>query len=343
MVDSVFVKHASQIIQRLENSRQSSESDHVTVNLHQCFTNLTMDVIGDAAFGTEFNSQSNPDNITSRTIKVWLESFQKLGPLLFLPYWHLYPIKQIQDFFTGQNLLAKILDQVLDSRSKDPSLARGDLLQSLVELDGKEVKREDIIGEAFLFLIAGHETTSSTLTWASYVLTKHPDIEEKIVAEINEQLDGELPSTENIHKLHYLDCVINEVLRVYPPVLMTSRASSHDVSFRGKLYPKETMFVLPIWAMHHDPRYWNDPEKFDPDRWLPENKSKHVPGSYLPFGLGPRMCIGFKFSLVETKVVLAMLYKNYTFKYTQPEEPKIFGGNLYRPDGLLLDVYPREK
>lgn len=109
--------------------------------MHLNFTNLTMDVIGDAGFGTDFDAQANPDNHVSKSIKVWIEAAAKIGPAVFLPFWDKLPIKAIQDFFHGQNLLTNILTKVITSRTDDPNLSRPDLLQSLVELKYKSSLR----------------------------------------------------------------------------------------------------------------------------------------------------------------------------------------------------------
>jgi len=342
MIESIFAKHALKIVKRLEEATKANPEGWTPVNMHGHFTNLTMDIIGDAGFGTEFDSQDNPDNHLSKSVKLWMDSSQNIGPAIFLPFWDRLPTKAIKEFIYGQKLLTKILGDVITARKADPSLARPDLLQSLIELetDGK-IQRIETIGEALLFLVAGHETTSSALTWITYVLTKYPQVEQKLFDEIEQELNGGLPSKENIHQLKYLDCIVNETLRLYPPSLMTSRENNKNCEVGGHMFPKESAFLIPIWTTHRDPKYWEDPEKFDPDRWLPENKHKINQYAYLPFGVGPRMCIGSKFSLMETKVVVALLYQRFKFAYTEEKEPVVKGNGLYRPEGLVLQVQRR--
>jgi len=125
-------------------------------------------------------------------------------------------------------------------------------------------------------------------------------------------------TAQDLEQLPYIECVINETLRTNPPVLGNGRASTQDVFLNNIFFPKNSSFFYSTWAIHHNPEIWQNPDKFDPSRW--ENNFVPPVGSFLPFGYGPRMCIGAKFSMLETKIVIAQLYRKFTLKLESSEK-----------------------
>ena len=182
----------------------------------------------------------------------------------------------------------------------------------------------DIIANSIIFFAAGFETTATLLTYASYCLAMYQDVQEKLFQEIvrtcRESEDANLGANldyDAIGKLQYLDCFVSEVLRIYTPVIRMPRVATADYMLehegREIFVPKGTPLNLAFYAVHHDPEYWEEAPKFDPDRFLPENRHKIKQFSFLPFGAGPRNCIGMRFALVEAKLAIARLVLKLKF------------------------------
>jgi len=138
--------------------------------------------------------------------------------------------------------------------------------------------------------------------------------------------------------------VIQESLRLYPPAAITDRETSSPIELDGKIFPKYTLFQVPIWAIHHNETYWPNPEKFDPSRFDAEHKHSITPFSFIPFGGGPRMCIGMKFALTEAKIALVNIYQRFTFKLTNLDscKPTMAGFGLLKPSTLFVNIKIRQ-
>jgi len=187
-------------------------------------------------------------------------------------------------------------------------------LQEIVDDD------EYWIAQGFIFFIAGFDTTSNLLQSITFHLAKNPDIQEKLYQEIDEvasALNGKQVTYEALHKMKYLDMVISEGLRIQPPAPQLDRSCTKDYTMdlgNGKSVEikKGDIIFLPYYVLHHDSEYFPNPEKFDPDRFSDENKDSIVAGSYLPFGMGPRACIGSRFALMEAKLLLFNVLANFS-------------------------------
>eukprot|EP01113_Clastostelium_recurvatum_P024789 TRINITY_DN2962_c0_g2_i2.p1 TRINITY_DN2962_c0_g2~~TRINITY_DN2962_c0_g2_i2.p1 ORF type:complete len:535 (+),score=128.35 TRINITY_DN2962_c0_g2_i2:66-1670(+) len=185
--------------------------------------------------------------------------------------------------------------------------------------DGSELSIVELTAQSKTFLLAGHETTSTTLDWAFVVLNLYPDIEAKLVSEIEAKVglyrDNSSapapPSIDVIESMRYLNNFIKELLRVYPPVAYTFRTCEADAVVGGYVILRGTTIIISPYVMHHHPAYWNEPEKFDPDRWDDDLSVNMPAGVYFPFWLGSRNCIGNKFAILELKVLLVMLLQRF--------------------------------
>lgn len=198
---------------------------------------------------------------------------------------------------------------------------------------------EEILSNAIYMLMVGLETTATLLTHSTYILAFHPDIQQRLFEEIRPLAELQDDETYNFQydsltSCHYLDSVISETLRLLPPVGQIDRVCSENYYIeKYKVHiEKGTKLSLAYYAIMNDPDYWPDPDRFDPERFMPGRRENIVPGSYCPFGLGPRHCLGMKFSLTETKLALAKMIVNFTFEPAPgtkfPPEPKFnFGLN----------------
>ncbi|XP_049514082.1 cytochrome P450 3A31-like [Dermacentor silvarum] len=172
----------------------------------------------------------------------------------------------------------------------------------------KALTEEEALSQCVAFFIAGLDATSSALAFTFYLLALHPDVQQKLREEVDRcfEENGEEPSLDDVSKLKYLNCIISESLRMYPPAVRVERTACQDVTLgdTGINLSKGCAVVIPVYAMHHDPEYFPDPEKFDPERFSDENIGSIQPYSYLPFGAGPRNCIGMRFALQALRMCL---------------------------------------
>jgi len=308
--------------------------------LNKAFARFTVDVLGRAVFATHFNSQKDPTNHLSQDVESFLNGMGLSGILLFFPFWYKYPVQGIQKALAATNKLMDRCRQIVFQRTKNKETHHNDLLQLLIDLNLD--LENGLLPETLLFLIAGHETTANLLSWTICLVAQHPEVEEKIVQEINTILDKNKLLPDVIEEFQYLDCVIQETLRLYPPGVVLDRQTNSPVEIDGKFFPKDSVFLVPVWVIHHDETYWPNPEKFDPTRFDTEHKNSITPFSHIPFGAGPRICIGMKFALTEAKIALINIYQRFTFKLTDLESCKPFvGGGLLKPTKLLVNIKNR--
>ncbi|KAI8920458.1 cytochrome P450 [Entophlyctis helioformis] len=216
-------------------------------------------------------------------------------------------------------------------------------LQNSAELnpDGERLSEDEIIGETLTMFVAGHETTANSMTFIIMVLCQNSDVMAKVVAEIDRvyaAIDGTV-TTENLFEFKYLDWVIKETMRLYPVVPFIARESAKPVTLMGHTFPAKTSVLSNIMNLHRNPKYWTDPDTFNPDRWaLPP-----VPGSYLPFGEGPMVCIGQKMANIEMRVVMINLLRCFTFEMVRDQKLEFVTTSTYGlKNGFKVNVTERK-
>ena len=187
------------------------------------------------------------------------------------------------------------------------------LMHARDEDTGEMMTDEQLRVEVTTFLLAGQETTSLALTWTWYLLSQHFDVRERLEHELDEVLDGRPPEYADLVNLPYLRMVIDESMRLYPPAWGFSRQALSDDRVGGFPLPRGWLvFVIP-YILHRLPAYWEDPERFDPDRFSPERSAERPKFTYIPFGAGPRQCIGHQFALIEIQLSVATFAQSYRF------------------------------
>ena len=189
------------------------------------------------------------------------------------------------------------------------------LLMAAVDEDtGRGMTVAQLQDEVRSYIVAGYETTATTLTWVFYALLQHPEVEAKLHAELDSVLNGRLPELADLENLPYTLQVIQETMRVYTVVPSIAREANAADEIKGVRIPKNAVIQINIWYMHRDPKYWKDPEVFMPERFSPEHTSGRHRFSYLPFSGGPRVCIGAKFSLLEAQLILASIAQRWRLR-----------------------------
>jgi len=206
---------------------------------------------------------------------------------------------------------------IIEGRRRDPDPPH-DLLSMLMqardEETGEGMSDDQLLDEVITILMAGHETTANALCWTWSLLATHPEVASRLNAELWEVLQGRPPTWEDFPRLAYAGRILEEALRLYPPVWWLDRRVMEDVEIGGYQIPKGSVVLISPYVMHHHADYWDCPEKFDPDRFLPEASAKRHPFCYLPFSHGPRQCIGNNFALLEARLILATVAQRYRLK-----------------------------
>ncbi len=210
-----------------------------------------------------------------------------------------------------------ILIYTLIAQRRDDEHEHNDVLSMLMsaqngEEPGMKLTEKQIHDHILTFLAAGHETTAIALVWTFYLLSEHPQVREKLLDEIHTVLADRTPTIEDLARLPYLDWVLNESMRLYPPAWMQMRFVAQDIELDGVPLPTGTLLMLSQWVIHRLPDVWEDPEDFRPERWDPANGQSIRPGAYFPFGGGPRICIGMPFAELEARLILTTILQHYT-------------------------------
>ncbi len=198
-----------------------------------------------------------------------------------------------------------------------------DLLSMLMEAQqqpGIQMTERQLRDEVLTVITAGLETTANALIWTWYLLDRHPEVKARLRAEVDAL--GELPGFENLHRLPYLDQVFKEALRLYPPVWVIGRETVEELELGGMKLPPKTQIVLCQWTAHRDPRFFEHPDEFIPERWTPEFEKGLPRGAYFPFSLGPRVCTGQSFATTEFKIIVATTLQRFDLELAQSPQIK---------------------
>lgn len=273
-----------------------------------------MEVVAAVLFGATIGAQQVAS--VGAAMKT-LNEFYANSPeaVLMLPRWVPTPLNRRVNAAVEQ--LDSVVYSIIGQRRQAGAEQRHDLLDTLLTaLDegGAGMSDQQLRDEVTTLFLAGHETTALALAHTIYLLAKHPEVERRLVAELDEVLGDRLPTVEDSKALRYTRRVIDESLRLYPPAWATGREANCEIEIGGYRIPQGAQLLMSQWLVHRDARFFPDPEAFDPDRWLPE-RAKAIPRyAYFPFGGGPRVCIGNHFALLEATLVLAVLMQRHHFE-----------------------------
>ncbi|KAI4304213.1 hypothetical protein MLD38_039757 [Melastoma candidum] len=348
-----------QATDRLCQKLDAAASDGEDVEMESLFSHLTLDVIGKAVFNYDFDSLTNDTGIVEAVYTVLREAEDRsVAPI---PFWEIPIWKDISPKQKKVNEALKLVNDVLNNliaickrmvdeedlqfneeymNEEDPSILRF-LLAS-----GDDVSSKQLRDDLMTLLIAGHETSAAVLTWTFYLLSKEPAAVSKLQQEVDSVLGDRFPTIEDMKRLKYTTRVINESLRLYPqPPVLIRRSLENDTLGKYPIKRGEDIFIS-VWNLHRSPHLWNDAEKFNPERWPldgPNPNETNQNFCYLPFGGGPRKCIGDMFATFETVVAVAMLIRRFNFEMAlgAPEVKMTTGATIHTTEGLKMTVTPR--
>ena len=210
--------------------------------------------------------------------------------------------------------MSDLVDRIIRQRKQDFKDA-GDLLSSLImardEQTGAAMGDEQLRSQIMTLMLAGYETTASALTWTWYLLAKHPWALERVRREARETLQGRPPRYADIEQLPYIRMVLNESLRLFPPAWTLGRRALGEDRIGGYYVPPNTVLAVCIYSLHRHPAFWDEPDRFNPERFSPENSAGRHKFAYMPFGAGPRQCIGNNFGLMEAALIIACIAQRF--------------------------------
>ena len=300
------------------------------IDVNKEMMTLTFNIIGDSLFGSLLGEKSHiiQDNLGTATDIIIKRIMTGINTPSILPTPDNLKLSKINNNF--EKIVYDIMekDNLIEEELKEKKNneeAPINVLYKLLKANKKEGKKalsiQQMRDEIMTLMLAGHETTSNLLTWTLYLLSKSPQKEQKLLEELN-SFEKPILNYEDLKETPYLDAVIMESMRVLPPVPLTSRETIEEDEIGGYIIPSKTTIFMSQMITHNDPRFFNNPESFSPERFLNKDPYEENQGSYFPFVLGPRRCIGEEFSLVEAKIILSGLIKNFTFSLKENFKPK---------------------
>jgi cytochrome P450 len=304
-----MVRQAEALLERWEEA--AAHGTPVGVNAEMM--RLTLAVVGEALFGASVEAQARQVGqaftVLSHQFAERFRTFRLLPPVLPTKYDRAFRDALAQLRGTVRTIIAEHR-----ARNEDT----GDLLSMLMlardEETGTGMTDEQLGNEVLTMLLAGHETTATTLSWTWGLLTQHPEVEAKLHAEVDAVLGGRSPTAEDVPRLPYTKQIIEEVMRLYPAVVVLSRAVKEDDVIGGFHIPKGTWVDISPYVTQRHPEFWEEPAAFRPERFAPEAAAKRHRFAWFPFSGGPRQCIGNSFAMMETQLVLATLAQRYRLR-----------------------------
>jgi len=300
-------------------------ADHPLDMLDQ-IRRVSLLILVDTMFGVDFG----PD--MDRLYPAVLRSLNYIGP----GPWLLWPAMPRWGYRRALQQLDDYLFTLI--RTRRATGQTGDDVPGLLIEAGLD---DDLIrDQLFTLLIAGHDTGTALLAWVMYLLGRHPEVMARAQAEVDTVLGTQPPTAAHLPELVYLEQVINETLRLYPPLHLGLRRPTADLEFQGHWLPAGQRVMYSPYLTHRHPAYWPNPHQFDPDRFSPERRRQYTPYAFVPFGGGPRTCLGAAFARVEAKVILARFLQQFTFTLIQPDVHLHMGVTVEPRPGVLMTIQP---
>jgi cytochrome P450 len=296
--------------------------DGLEIDIHAEMMKLTLAVAAKTLMGVDVAEASSEVGDSLEIIMAdFTNRFESVQPL---PVW--LPTPGNLKFKRAVRRLEQIIQRIVTQRraSAQPG---SDLLSMLVhardEDDGSGFDDRQLRDEVMTLLLAGHETTANALSWTWHLLSQHPQVEERLAAELQAVLAGRSPTAADLPRLIYTERVILESMRLYPPAYSFGRRVVQPVTIGGYRLSKGTNVLLPQYVVHRDPRWFNEPERFEPDRWADDLIHRIPKYAYFPFGGGPRVCVGNTFAMLEAVLLLATVARRFRLD--------LVGGHDVRP------------
>ena len=293
---------------------------------------LTIDILGRTLFGVDLKERAAEVSEDLAVLTRWAMS--RMASLLPLPLGAPTP----RNFRVRKAL--RRLESLVEGMMRGTGTGGGELLALLAaqrEANGaRPADDRQMRDEVMTLLLAGHETTAATLAWTWYELARNPEAARRVGAEVDEVLAGRPATAEDLPRLAYTRAVVDEVLRLYPPVWLLPRRAREDDVIDGYAIPARSDVLVCLYTLQRHPAYWDDADAFDPSRFEPGRSAARHPGSYIPFGAGPRTCLGGRFGLAEVILVVATVAQRYNLELAPGASVEAQASLTLHPGGLQM-------
>jgi cytochrome P450 len=294
------------LAKRMTDRWQVGETRDICVDLSE----LSIAIVARTLFGiTDASDEAELTRMLADALACRDARVRSLG--LLLP--ERFPTPSSLRLRWARREIDRVVDRLIGER-RNADDDRGDLLSTLLIAQHEDrgiLTDQQVHNDVLTLLVAGSETVTDLLTWTWYVLSRHPEVETRLLAEIDGALGSRPPTVSDVGRLPYASAIVSEVLRLYPPAPALARAATEDVEIGGYRIERGTEIVVSQWVMQRDPRYFADPDAFDPDRWSDDLASRLPPYAYFPFGAGPRRCIGRSYATMEAVLVLVSVAQRF--------------------------------
>jgi cytochrome P450 len=309
-------------------------------DIHAELMRVTFDVVARCLFGADLAERAEG---VETAVGVLSDHF--LNPLFWSPILRWLPAPSNLRFRRAVRLLDGIVYDLI-RQGRGGGLDPGSLLSRLLEAQrqaGGRLTDRQLRDEMVTLLLAGHETTALALSYTFYLLARHLEAEARLVAELQEALGGRAPTAEDVPRLRYAEWVVKEAMRLYPPAWGLGREAIADCEVGGYHVPRGTQVLTIQWVVHRDPRWFEEPEAFRPERWADDLERRLPRCAYFPFGDGPRICVGQQFALTEAVLVLATVARRYRLTLVGDEPLELVASITMRPRrGITMRVQGRQ-
>ncbi|CAL1528688.1 unnamed protein product [Lymnaea stagnalis] len=321
----IMSEAADILVERLVDRAKEQKS----MDIYSVFQSLTLDVIGRCAFGLKTKAQVDEKDVFLVKIRSLFHTMSTtvIEPIVMavpcLSYF-IFALKNMV-FLFGMNPVVWLRNSMRDvirvRKSLGPNANIIDLVQLMLFPEKHQhdactdphvgLTEREIVAQSMTFLLAGYETTSAVLAYFCHEMAKNPDIQERLYREIRDHIEKDV-NYESIQDLHFFDAVFDEVCRMYPTAsFIVTRQAAEERQYGHVTIPAGMNILANVWALHRDERYWTDPETFNPDRFMDEPHCKKSTFTYIPFGAGPRHCIGMRFATIEAKITIVKVIQNF--------------------------------
>ncbi|MEM9073605.1 MAG: cytochrome P450 [Myxococcota bacterium] len=309
------------------------------VDVHEEMMRLTFRIVGLTLTGQDLAADAKEFGTAVGELLEFANRYTE--NVLRPPIW--LPLPSHLRFRSQLQILDSVVQRLIRERRANPS--ENDLLGMLLRATDQDggMSDQQLRDEMLTMILAGHETTAVALSWTWYLLSRHPLIARRLADEVDEVLGDRVPTAADLDALEYTERVLKESMRLFPPVWAVERDALSDDVICGRPIRKGVTVGVAAWTLHRHRRYWDNPEGFDPDRWLPERSQGRPRYVYLPFGAGPRVCIGSTFAMMEAKLILAMIVRRYRLELAPGHPVEMDPGITLRPKhGIRVRVVRRD-
>ncbi|WP_369276483.1 cytochrome P450 [Streptomyces sp. R11] len=305
---------------------------------------ISLGVLLDTLLGTSLDDRQ-VRRLTSSVQRVLTAA----GKGMFLEIPPSWPTPENRRIKHAQQEINHVIHEIISQRRASGPRAEQDLLSLLLdardETTGEALNETELRDEITANLVAGYETTACALDWCLHLVATHPQVEQRLVTEIQTALNGRRPTADDLAAMPYLGQVINESMRLIPPFWAYTRVLlGEEECFNGHRIPPNSLIVLSPWVTHHHPQFWPDPERFDPERFAPQNTAARHRFAYFPFGAGPRVCVGMGPAQLTLQLAVAMILQQYQLRPAPGRSPQARTAMTVHPkDGIMMRVRPRDE